>query len=255
MPDGRFIEQALPARVPAYSPVHYPDCDGQPLAVNDTHYFAINSIRDPLPSRYQQRDDVYVVYVTGDLLLYYKEHDNTQSVAPDVMVVLGVANRRRKTYLLWEEGKPPDVVVEVSSPGSFRQDRTEKRELYGKLGVREYFLYVPDYDDMDGSGRMFAFRRWGKGLVEADPEREIGGEPEYASEVLGVGFRAEDYRGRLRDLKTGLDLPWPEESEEARKAEANARRIAEQEREQERQARQLVEERLARLQARLRDEE
>ncbi len=73
MPDGRFIKRALPARVPESSPVFYPDCDGQPMAVNDTHYHTINSIRGLLAARYRQHDDVYV---TGDLLLYYKEYDN-----------------------------------------------------------------------------------------------------------------------------------------------------------------------------------
>ncbi len=77
-----------------------------------------------------------------------------------------------------------------------------------------------------------------------------------------MGLRAEDYRVRLRDLKTGLDLPWPEESEKAREAEANARCMADQKREQvehgperEQEARKSLEERLARLQARLRDKE
>ncbi len=92
---------------------------------------------------------------------------------------------------------------------------------------------------------MWAFRRWGEGLVEvvADPESAVGGEPEYASEVLGVGFRPADNRVRVRDLRTGLDLEWLEEVDEAREADAKPCRIAEQEREQERPARRLAEER------------
>ncbi len=190
--------------------------------------------------------------MTSDLLLYYQRYDTSKSLAPDVMVVLGTSRHERLSYRVWEEGRPPDVVVEVSSRTSVQRDREEK------------LLYVPDYGETARGGRMWAFRRWGEGLVEveADPESVVGGEPEHASELLGVGFRAEGNRVRVRDLETGLDLEWFEEVEEGRKADARARRIAEQEREQaerereqERQARQLVEEHLARLQARLRDEE
>ncbi len=205
-----------------------------------------------METRYRHHDDVYV---TGDLLLYYQRFDASKSLAPDVMVVRGTSRHERHSCRLWEERTPPDVMVEVSSPTSVQRDREEKPKIYGEMGVREYFLYVPEYGEPARGGRMWAFLRWGEGLVEveADPESVVGGEPEHASELLGVGFRAEG--NRVRDMETGLDLPRPEESEEAREAEANARRIAEREREQDREARKLVEERLARLQAHLRDEE
>ena len=278
MQDSRIIQQGLPALVIE----HYPDSDGLPMAESDRHYRAIQSVRVPLESRYRDHHDVYV---TGDLLLYYQRYDTSKSLAPDVMVVLGTSPHERLSYRVWEEGRPPDVVVEVSSRTSVQRDREEKLRIYGEMGVREYFLYVPDYGETARCGRMWAFRRWGEGLVEveADPESAVGGEPEHASELLGVGFRAEGNRVRVRDLETGLDLEWFEEVEEGRKAdararriaeqereqaerereqerqareaEAKARRIAEQEREQERRARRLVEEHLARLQARLRDEE
>ena len=34
----------------------------------------------------------------------------------------------------------PDLVVEVISPGSVRRDRYDKRELYARFGVKEYWL-------------------------------------------------------------------------------------------------------------------
>jgi len=34
----------------------------------------------------------------------------------------------------------PDLVVEVISPGSMRRDRYDKRELYARFGVKEYWL-------------------------------------------------------------------------------------------------------------------
>jgi Uma2 family endonuclease len=34
----------------------------------------------------------------------------------------------------------PDLVVEIVSPGTVRRDRYEKRELYARFGVREFWL-------------------------------------------------------------------------------------------------------------------
>jgi len=59
-------------------------------------------------------------------------------VQPDVLVV---CDPRR----IWEthiEG-PPDLVIEVASPSTTVYDRTLKRELYARYGVREYWLVTP----------------------------------------------------------------------------------------------------------------
>jgi Uma2 family endonuclease len=38
---------------------------------------------------------------------------------------------------------PPDLVVEIVSPGSVRNDRYRKRALYARFGIREYWLCDP----------------------------------------------------------------------------------------------------------------
>ena len=47
------------------------------------------------------------------------------------------------TYLLWNEPKGPDFVLEVTSPSTRRADERRKRDVYASLGVSEYFLYDP----------------------------------------------------------------------------------------------------------------
>lgn len=38
---------------------------------------------------------------------------------------------------------PPDLVIEILSPGSDRRDRTEKLDLYAKYDVAEYWIVDP----------------------------------------------------------------------------------------------------------------
>jgi Uma2 family endonuclease len=63
--------------------------------------------------------------------------DNQNVVQPD-LVYVSTAN----SALLERRGimGAPDLVVEIISPSSLRRDRYEKRELYARFGVKEYWL-------------------------------------------------------------------------------------------------------------------
>ena len=91
-----------------------------------------------LQQYFRARQDVYV---SGDLLLYYEEGNPAAAVAPDVFVVLGAPIHDRHTYRLWQEPKAPDFVLEVTSRSTRKEDQGPKRELYRRLGVREYWQY------------------------------------------------------------------------------------------------------------------
>ena len=87
--------------------------------------------------------------VAGDLLVYSEGHPDAdgrmrpETVAPDVLVAFGVGERLRDSYVMWQEDKPPDFVMEIASESTWRQDRDEKPARYARLGVGEYFLYDP----------------------------------------------------------------------------------------------------------------
>ncbi len=84
------------------------------------------------------------VYVSGNLLLFYEEGNRRRHVAPDVFVVFGVPKRERLNYLLWEEGRGPNVVIELTSSSTRHEDTRKKFELYREvLRVPEYFLFDP----------------------------------------------------------------------------------------------------------------
>ena len=63
---------------------------------------------------------------------------------PDLLVAFGAdpaAYRASNAYVITEQGKPPDWVLEVVSPGSGRRDRVEKRVDYARLGIGEYWRF------------------------------------------------------------------------------------------------------------------
>ena len=65
---------------------------------------------------------------------------------PDLLIAFDadpVANEARLGYLIPEQGKPPDFVLEVASESTGRWDETTKREDYERMGVLEYWRFDP----------------------------------------------------------------------------------------------------------------
>jgi Uma2 family endonuclease len=80
---------------------------------------------------------------------------------PDVFWVGGVdPGREREVWIAWEEdGRLPDLIVELLSPSTKRKDRTEKRDLYARVfGTAEYFMHDPETRQLEGlrlAGRSY----------------------------------------------------------------------------------------------------
>ena len=135
---GTYRDQRHIPYAPTETEELYPDSDGQPMAVSDLHRRILTRTLDVLDTHFAERPEVYV---SGDILMYYVEGDPRKSVAPDVLVTFGMGKKNRRTYLVWEEGKVPDFVMEFSSKGTYRNDLGRKMELYASLGIQDYFLY------------------------------------------------------------------------------------------------------------------
>ena len=204
--------------------VVYPCSDGQPMAETDIHATCMMYVAYALRRWFGRRgqDDVYV---GSNNFLYYEQGDPRAVVSPDVYVVVGAPGHLRDTYLLWNEPKGPDFVLEVTSASTRREDERRKRDLYASLGVSEYFLYDPRGEYLTPALRGF---RLNDGEYRALPAVTVlpGRGVSVASEVLGLELR--DVRHaralRLRDRAAGRELLTYEESEDAREAEAAARR-------------------------------
>ena len=127
--------------------VEYHSSDGKPMAESHRHAIATVNAWQGLGLHLAERADAYVGM---DMLMYFVEGDPRQSVVPDVFVVLGVPKLPlRDNWLVWQERRVPDFVLEVTSRTTRREDEGRKRRLYQRLGVAEYCQYDPTGDYLD----------------------------------------------------------------------------------------------------------
>ena len=109
-------------------------------------------------------------------------------MAPDLLIALGddpEAYRENNGYIISEQGKPPDFVLEIASRSTGRQDVAEKRAAYASLGIPEYWRF-------DETGEFHGTRLAGERLVDD------GYEP-VPIETVGEGV-LQEYSGVLNLL-------------------------------------------------------
>jgi Uma2 family endonuclease len=124
----------------------YPESDGMPMADNTLQFRWIVTIQGGLDLLFKDDPNVFV---SGDLLWYPVEGENTIRVTSDVMVVFGRPKGDRGAYLQWrEDGIAPQVVFDVLSPGNTVMEMTRKLGFYDRYGIEEYYLYDPIQNEL-----------------------------------------------------------------------------------------------------------
>jgi Uma2 family endonuclease len=117
-----------------------PDGDGVPMET-ERHKKQMDLLVDSLEPWLGERG-----YVGGNMFVYFslKQLKNEDFKGPDVFVTLGLGNQERKSWVVWEEGKSPDIVIELLSESTAQSDKTTKKEIYqNQLKVGEYFWFDP----------------------------------------------------------------------------------------------------------------
>ncbi len=74
---------------------------------------------------------------------------------PDLLIAFGADPElydRNNGYVVSEQGKPPDFVLEIASPSTRAEDNTDKREFYARHGVAEYWRF--DEEDRPSQVRL-----------------------------------------------------------------------------------------------------
>ncbi len=84
-----------------------------------------------------ERNMGVVVYAPFDVIL-----SEAVVVQPDIIFISGDNLKNIKNGRLFG---PPDLAIEIVSPGSYHRDRYEKFALYERYGVKEYWIVYPEY--------------------------------------------------------------------------------------------------------------
>ena len=144
---------------------------------------------------------------------------------PDLLVAFGVdpaVYRETNGYVIAEQGKPPDWVLEIASENTADIDVGEKREFYQGLEIPEYWPF-----DQTAAGEWHGARLAGDLLVDGeyvakDIEELPDGSLQGYSAALNLYLRWQ--LGELTFYDPATDLPIASlESERARADTAEAR--------------------------------
>ena len=147
---------------------------------------------------------------------------------PDLLVAFDVdpaAYEGSNGYVIDEQGKPPDFVLEIASRHTGRDDVEEKREAYEALGIPEYWRF-------DETGQYHGAKLAGDRLVDGvyvpiDIEELSDGVLQGYSPALGLNLRWEHGEFALHDPATGRRIATLEDERAERLREQGAREQAE----------------------------
>lgn len=188
------------------------------------HLFCMQLLIDSIHQYYRGRDDFFAA---GNQFIYFNERQarDRDFRGPDFYLVLGAPREPlRQFWYVWQEGgRYPNVIIELTSPGTAHLDRGIKKDTYERVfRTPNYFCYDPATDTLEG----WQLRDNG---YEAIPPNERGWL--WCSQAqLWVGA----WQGRFRDFEQrwlrfyrpdGVMVPTADEAANER-AEAALRELA-----------------------------
>ena len=165
-------------------------------------------------------------FIGGNMFVYYSlaQVKNQDFRGPDFFAVLGVPKGERLSWVVWEEGKAPDVVIELLSGSTAKVDKIDKKRIYqNQMRVSEYFWFDP-FNAEDWSG--FSLRNGSYQPIALNDQGQM------ISTMMGLSLVRwqGNYKGienvtwlRWATLKGEL-LPVPQEIAEAERQRAEQER-------------------------------
>ena len=116
----------------------------EPPLETDLHRLQITLLIQCLEWLWRDRRDFYA---SGNITIYYspRQRKSEDFRGPDFFVVLETERKPRKSWVVWEEdGKYPNVIVEILSPKTAATDKGFKKQLYqDTFRTPDYFWFDP----------------------------------------------------------------------------------------------------------------
>lgn len=174
----------------------------EPEMESSLHYQQLLILVTCLEWLWQDRTDFFI---GANLTIYFSRQQlrNRDFRGPDFFLVKPTEKHPRNSWVVWEEdGKYPNLIIELLSSSTAATDRTLKKDLYqNQFRTPEYFWFSPDTLEFQG------FRLSGQRYKEIS----INAAGWRWSEVLGIYLGVSE--GQLRYFSAeGIKLPSPEEA-------------------------------------------
>ncbi len=186
--------------------VAYPEQREDDMGETSIHITLIANLLNVLKLFMKERTDVFL---SANMNLYFEEGNPDKWLAPDILVAFGVPNHDRSSFQVWKENVAPQIIIEVASERTWKNDVSDKLEVYADIGVEEYYILDPGFEYLPSP--MLAFRREGKRLLAANIEQN-----RIRSPRLGLDIVRTENDFRLLDPRTNEFLLTLSESEEKR---------------------------------------
>ncbi|MEH2172417.1 Uma2 family endonuclease [Nostoc sp.] len=123
----------------------------EPPLESDLHRDQIDLLIRILKLWWRERQDFYA---SGNLTIYYSPNQKKSEHfrGPDFFVVLGTQKKDRKSWVVWQEdGKYPNVIVEILSSSTATVDKGLKKQVYqDTFRTPDYFWFDPVTMELQG---------------------------------------------------------------------------------------------------------
>ncbi|MEM9213270.1 MAG: Uma2 family endonuclease [Cyanobacteria bacterium P01_F01_bin.150] len=132
----------------------------EPEMESSLHYLQLALLVACLERLWSDRDDFFI---GANLTVYFSRQQlkNRDFRGPDFFLVKETTHNPRNSWVVWEEdGRYPNLIIELLSDSTADIDRGLKKTLYSdRFGTHEYFWFSPETLEFEGyrlSGKQYA---------------------------------------------------------------------------------------------------
>lgn len=126
----------------------------------------------------------------------YHPEENDDYVCPDIMVLCDRTRLKGGVY-----SGVPKFIAETLSPSTAKRDKSEKKDIYEKAGVEEYWIVAPQGRSVD-----IYYLEDGRYILEQSYILQDDREDEYYNAETVIGLRGFPHiQMTLGDIFDGLD--------------------------------------------------